>query len=348
MADIKEKVSRLAETGVFRSVPEEQLTEIASVLREKRVPAHTHLTRKGEPGDSFYIVHSGKLRVYLRGEDGVETNLNWLGPGDNFGEMALLTDEPRSTNIETLEESHLFVLTKEEFDGVLRKNPDIYKNCIRFISNLVKKDDRRLLEETEKEYKTTRLSISDFIFIGLVILIFATVFNLSNPNRINVLPRFYDPDPASPWPPAEDPLLVNMNTLLTAALNSHVRERLGFETDIPYKVLNKDVHKKWNWRSGLDGGQGFAGVAGNLKSSISLNRYLKVFIAHGVFDLVTPYFGSIIVTRQMSLDPAVYSNLRLKVYDGGHMFYTHRQGRLDFFEDARIFFKEAGAEKTVK
>lgn len=157
-----------------------------------------------------------------------------------------------------------------------------------------------------------------------------------------------DPDPASPWPPSTDPVLVHMNTLLTAALNSHVRERLGFKTDIPYKVLNKDVTKKWNWTSGLDAGQGFAGVAGNLKSSMSLNQYLKVFIAHGVYDLVTPYFGSVVITRQMSLDPAVSANLRLRVYEGGHMFYTHRQGRLDFFEDARTFFKNAGAAETGK
>ena len=192
MPDQNEKLSRLANTDIFRSIPEEQLAEIAKVLKDRDVPPNTVLIRKGDPGDSFYIVDSGKLRVFLKGKDGVDTNLNWLGPGDSFGEMALLTDEPRSTNIEAVEETRLLVLTKEELDGVLRKNPDLYKNFVKYISKLVKEDDRKIQEETEREYRTTRLSIFDFVFIGVVILIFATIFNLSNPNKINVLPKFYD------------------------------------------------------------------------------------------------------------------------------------------------------------
>ena len=124
MTDKKEKIGRLSDTEIFKSLPEEQLKEIADVLKDKVVPANTILFREGDPGDSFYIVHSGRLRVFLRGEDGIETNLNWLMPGDNFGEMALLTDEARSTDVEAVEETHLFMLTKEEFDGVLQKNPD--------------------------------------------------------------------------------------------------------------------------------------------------------------------------------------------------------------------------------
>ena len=197
MSDKKEKISRLAETAIFRSVPEEQLVEIANVLKFQHVPANEILFRKGDPGDSFYIVDSGKLRAFLRGEDGVETDLNWLGPGDSFGEMALLTDEPRSTDIEAVEETHLFVLSKEEFDGVLKKYPDIYKNCIKHVSNLLKREDERILEETEREYQITRLRISDFVFIGIVIIFFATIFNLSNPNRISVLPKLYDPEEIS-------------------------------------------------------------------------------------------------------------------------------------------------------
>ena len=150
-----------------------------------------------------------------------------------------------------------------------------------------------------------------------------------------------DPKPSSPLPPEEDPLLLRINALLTAALNSYMRMELQFETDIPYIVLNEEVSKKWNWRSGLESGQGFIGVAGNLKKSMSINKDLKVLMAHGVFDLVTPYFGSEIVARQMSLDPAVSANLTLKVYEGGHMFYTHTAARLHFFEDAGSFFRSA-------
>lgn len=150
-----------------------------------------------------------------------------------------------------------------------------------------------------------------------------------------------DPDPASTLPPREDPLLIQLNTLLTAGMNSYVRQQLKLETDISYEILNKEVSKKWNWKSGLEWGQGYVGVAQNLKHSMSINKDLKTFIAHGVFDLVTPYFGSVVVTKQMSLDPSIAPNLTLKVYEGGHMFYTHTVSRDIFYEDGRQFFHQA-------
>jgi carboxypeptidase C (cathepsin A) len=147
-----------------------------------------------------------------------------------------------------------------------------------------------------------------------------------------------DPNPSSPFTPGKDPYLVQLNNLLAAAFNSYIREQLKFETDIPYKILNWEVSRSWNWRSGLNGAQGFTGVASNLKKSMSVNTELQVLIAHGIFDLVTPYFGSVIVSRQMSLDPAIASNLSLKNYAGGHMFYTNEEARMQFFEDTRQFF----------
>ena len=150
-----------------------------------------------------------------------------------------------------------------------------------------------------------------------------------------------DPDPGNPYSSGEDPLLIQINTLLTAGINSYLREQLKYKTDLPYEILNKEVSRKWNWRSGLQWGQGYVGVAENLKHSMSINKDLKAFIAHGVFDLVTPYFGSLVVTRQMSLDPTIAPHLILKVYEGGHMFYTNVTSRRMFFNDARDFFNHA-------
>ena len=147
-----------------------------------------------------------------------------------------------------------------------------------------------------------------------------------------------DPQPESPFTPGKDPLLAQINTLLAAATNSYIREQLKFETDIPYEILNLEVSHRWNWRSGLDSSQGFAGVAENLKNSMSTNKELKVLIAHGVFDLVTPYFGSVIVTRQMSLNSIIAPNLSLKTYNGGHMFYTKDKARNTFFDDVKQFY----------
>ena len=84
----------------------------------------------------------------------------------------------------------------------------------------------------------------------------------------------------------------------------------------------------------------------SLKSSMGMNKNLKAFIAHGVFDHVTPYFGSVVVTRQMLLDPCIGENLTLKVYEGGHMFYTHGPSRKAFFENAGRFFQQAATRTS--
>jgi rhodanese-related sulfurtransferase len=192
MTDNDEKKSRLAETEVFKILPEEQLAEIAKVVQDKVVPANTIIYRQGDPGDSFYIIHSGRIRVFLSGEGGVETELNRMGPGDCFGEIALLRDQPRTADVETLEETRLYFLTREEFERVLKEHPDVFRSFFRHISELLMREDRRIQEETEHEYRATRLSLFDFVFIGVVILLFALIYNLSNPRKISVWPKFYD------------------------------------------------------------------------------------------------------------------------------------------------------------
>jgi len=147
-----------------------------------------------------------------------------------------------------------------------------------------------------------------------------------------------DPDPAFPLPSGQDPLLLRINAQLAGAFNHYVRDQLQFETDRAYELLNKEVFRSWNWSSGIASSQGFVGAAQELKRCMSVDIHLKVLIAHGVYDLVTPYFGSVLVTRQMSLDPAIADNLSMRVYGGGHMFYTHDSARIRFFEDARRFY----------
>jgi len=152
------------------------------------------------------------------------------------------------------------------------------------------------------------------------------------------------PDPAGHFP-GQDPLLVRLNAVLTPLMNGYVRRTLQFESDIRYRILNEKIARKWNWRSGLNREQGFVGVAEDLKRTMSMNPQMKVLVVHGVFDLITPYFGSMLVIGQMGLDPSIAPNVTMDVYDGGHMFYTHPAASKKFFERAKAFFENAtGAE----
>ncbi|HNW45392.1 MAG TPA: cyclic nucleotide-binding domain-containing protein [Elusimicrobiales bacterium] len=79
--------------------------------------------KQGGPGDAFYVVNEGKLEVSVREAFLFSRTLAHLGPGDCFGEMALLTREPRNATVTCEEDSKIFVLMIENFDQVLEENP---------------------------------------------------------------------------------------------------------------------------------------------------------------------------------------------------------------------------------
>lgn len=197
MGGKNEKESRLSESPLFEGIPEEKLAEITRIAQEEVVPAHTIIFRQGDPGDSYYIIQSGKVRVFRKGREGVETDLSQLGPGESFGEMALLTGKPRSAYVEAMEETHLIVLPKDQFDRVLRDYPDVSLSFIKQISTMLLRDESRLERETERQFRAPSLSWLDFLVIFGVSLLFAIIFNLSNPNGISLLPKTFSDEAVS-------------------------------------------------------------------------------------------------------------------------------------------------------
>jgi len=197
MKGINAKADRLSEAHLFEGIPEEKLLKIAQVVQKEVVPAQTIIFRQGEPGDSFYIIVSGKVRVFRKGEEGVETDLSMLGPGDCFGEMALLTDKARSAHVETLEETQVLVLTKEQFDRILKKDPNISLAFVKQMSTWLVRDEIQIEKEAERQSRAPKISYLDYIVVVGVSLLCGIIFNLVNPNRINLIPKAWSDEAIS-------------------------------------------------------------------------------------------------------------------------------------------------------
>ena len=189
-----EDIIQLLKNPLFEGMTEEILGEIASVVREEVTPAGSKIYRQNDAGNDYYIIETGRVRVYRESETGIEIDLNELGPGDGFGEIALVTDRPRSATIEALEETHLLVLNKEQFDHILENHPRIYANVVKFLSEILARDESQLEEEAKTRYEAPSLSWIDYAVLIGIILGIALVFNYTNPNGLNVLPEFYDSD----------------------------------------------------------------------------------------------------------------------------------------------------------
>jgi carboxypeptidase C (cathepsin A) len=74
---------------------------------------------------------------------------------------------------------------------------------------------------------------------------------------------------------------------------------------------------------------------------MSLNEHMKVFISHGYFDLITPYFSSQRLIQVMKLTRSQRDNLTTKNYLGGHMYYSWDESRVAFRNDAQAFYESA-------
>jgi len=116
-----------------------------------------------------------------------------------------------------------------------------------------------------------------------------------------------------------DPSLAAITGPYTATLNDYVRSELGFESDLPYEILTGRV-QPWSYDQHQNQ---YINVAETLRKAMSINRYLKVFVGNGYYDLATPYFATLYTFDHMDLDESLRDNISMGFYEAGHMMYIH-------------------------
>jgi CRP-like cAMP-binding protein len=181
------------ENTVFGQLPKGKWDDLTRALEHQVAAPGTVIFRQGDPGDRFYIIQSGKVKVFRQDSDGLETELTVLGTGESFGETGLLAGETRSVSVAAIEETHLMVLTKEQFEQrILKDFPDITLAFVKQMSGRLLKDDRTIAKGAQQRRRAYRLSWLDFVFLIGVSVILALVFNRSNPNGIPLFPDLPD------------------------------------------------------------------------------------------------------------------------------------------------------------
>src|SRR5215216_853040 len=108
----------LGRVGLFHGSSPELLAQVAAVLRPLALPAGGVACREGDPGDQFFIIESGTLAI-MADIGGQPRELARLGPGEFFGEMALLAQRPRSATVQALTDARLWGLAADHFHQLL-------------------------------------------------------------------------------------------------------------------------------------------------------------------------------------------------------------------------------------
>jgi HEAT repeat protein len=136
-----ERVIILKSVDMFEGASEQVLADIAAILEEVPVARGDVVFRKGDLGDSLYVIVDGTFRVH----DG-ERTLGTLGERDIFGELALLDPEPRSASISALEDGLLFRLDREAFSELMAANIEIVRGVLHVLCERLRQKNEGTLK----------------------------------------------------------------------------------------------------------------------------------------------------------------------------------------------------------
>src|SRR5260370_3571029 len=142
---LKDHLQTLLKRHVLFSLLDEQA--VAQLVRAVEVvsfPLGEIILSEGEPGDCAYLIYAGKVRVFKNGDNGKPMTLGTLGPGDLFGEYAVLRNELRSASVRVSEDATLFRIKQADFLELLRVQPALAQSLEKLIQKRSLMDFLRL------------------------------------------------------------------------------------------------------------------------------------------------------------------------------------------------------------
>jgi CRP/FNR family transcriptional regulator, cyclic AMP receptor protein len=128
-------------------VPEEHVRELLKVARRRRFSRNEVVFHRDDPGDSVHLVQRGRFAVRVMTPLGDLTTVAVRGPGESFGEMALVAEAPRrSATVAALEDAETISVFRDDFDFVRKQYASVDRVLLRFLTNEVRVLNERLLE----------------------------------------------------------------------------------------------------------------------------------------------------------------------------------------------------------
>lgn len=144
-----------------------------------------------------------------------------------------------------------------------------------------------------------------------------------------------DPFPQAASSRHPDPVLDALIAPLTSAMLDLYGKRLGWQPEgRRYELLNRAASREWDWGHGRSAPESIRA----LREAVALDTRLRVLVAHGLFDLVTPYFATELILRQIPVSAGA-GRIGFLTWRGGHMFYAMDASRAGLREEARALIE---------
>jgi CRP/FNR family transcriptional regulator, cyclic AMP receptor protein len=144
----EDTVQLLHRVPVFSTLSPEELERVAQVVVPRRFGPGEIVFKEGDEGSTCYVVRSGRTRALRMHSDGRSITLAHFGPGDIFGEMAMLDGERRSATVESVEETDAIAILSTDMHRLLREYPDISVKLIAALGRRLRETNERLARQS--------------------------------------------------------------------------------------------------------------------------------------------------------------------------------------------------------
>jgi CRP/FNR family transcriptional regulator, cyclic AMP receptor protein len=158
----------LREVALFSEMDEQEVAGIRAIMEEVKFKPGQVIIREGEMGDLFYVITEGRVEIFIRDADGSDIILHEAGPGDFFGELSMLTSEPRSARVRAIEHVTTLTLERDDFFEFLRTHTHAAIDVLVELGGRLRENDQifrsmvsRNVNEIEEERMTMGQRIAD-------------------------------------------------------------------------------------------------------------------------------------------------------------------------------------------
>jgi signal transduction histidine kinase/CRP-like cAMP-binding protein len=141
----------------FEGVPTTRLAQIARQMRRRRFSRGTAIFRQGDPAREFCLLTSGRLEVTVQGGDPESPPVGVIQAPSWFGELAIVTRQPRTATLTALSDSEVWTLSRRRFEAVFARHPEMGRNLLRTLCERIQRKDQDFLGQSALAIERARL-----------------------------------------------------------------------------------------------------------------------------------------------------------------------------------------------
>jgi CRP-like cAMP-binding protein len=129
----------IARIPLFEGLPPGQIEDLAMIVTDQVLRKGETIFSEGEDGNGFYVVITGRVKIFKLSPEGKEQILHFFGPGEPFGEVPVFTGQHFPANAEAMEESRIFFFPRKSFVDLIKRNPSLALNMLAVLSKRLRR-----------------------------------------------------------------------------------------------------------------------------------------------------------------------------------------------------------------